>query len=132
MTTHRTLATVLGLTTAALGTGLASAAPASAGGIIVFASPSFDNSCTNTGTAAQSAGDTTHSSGTANGPLAAIPAETPLNHCGGADLPSAQSLLRLDRLSNSEAQPIRRTTRRIQNRGYSPANYNNDIALNRI
>lgn len=90
MTTHRTLATALGLTTAALGAGLATAAPASAGGVIVVASPSFDNSCANHGTAKQSAGRTTHGSGTVGGNLAALPAATPLNQCGGADIPIIQ------------------------------------------
>ncbi|MFF9480034.1 hypothetical protein [Streptomyces sp. NPDC014733] len=87
MTTRRTLATALGLAAAALGAGLAGAAPASAGGIIAIASPSFANSCASHGTTAHHTGSAEHGSGIASGLLAALPAGTPLNHCGGADLP---------------------------------------------
>ncbi|GAA2670764.1 hypothetical protein [Streptomyces lunalinharesii] len=95
MTTRRTL-TALGVTAAVLGAGLATAAPASAGGILVFLSPSMDNSCTNHGTATQSKGKTKHASGTAGGLLAELPVASPLNHCGGADLP--------DQLGSSTAE----------------------------
>ncbi|MFF2813470.1 M14 family zinc carboxypeptidase [Streptomyces sp. NPDC058000] len=50
-------------------------------------SPSFDNSCANHGTASQSGGRTRHGSGTAGGLLTALPVATPLNQCGGTDLP---------------------------------------------
>jgi hypothetical protein len=61
-----------------------------AGGIIVVASPSFSNACTNAGTHTTPHGATTHGPGTAGGLLGQIPITSPLNHCGGADLPTAQ------------------------------------------
>ncbi|MYT28513.1 MULTISPECIES: hypothetical protein [unclassified Streptomyces] len=90
MTTRRTL-TAVGLTAATLGAGLAAAAPASAGGIGVILSPSFDNSCANQHAAANANADTVHGRGTAGGLSAAIPADTPLNHCGGAELPLSRN-----------------------------------------
>ncbi len=45
--TTRMAVTALGITAAAIGAGLTTAAPAFAGGIIVVASPSYDNSCAN-------------------------------------------------------------------------------------
>ncbi|MGX8904654.1 chaplin family protein [Streptomyces netropsis] len=47
----------------------------------------MDNSCTNHNTTQQAKGTTQHASGTAGGQLAQLPISTPLNHCGGADLP---------------------------------------------
>ncbi|MGW5820318.1 hypothetical protein [Streptomyces noursei] len=92
MTTRRTLATALGLTTATLGAGLAAAAPASAGGIAVIASPSFDNSCANS-QSTDASGPTRHGAGTASGLRTQLPADTPLNHCGGADLPCVNDVV---------------------------------------
>ncbi len=84
MTTRRT-GTALAVTAAAIGSGLASATPAAAGGIIVIGSPSFMNSCTNHGHATQR-GATTNGNGAAGGLLATLPVSGPLNDCGGADL----------------------------------------------
>ena len=84
MTAHKTF-TALGLTAAALGAGLATAAPASAGGIIVVASPSFENTCAN-GHSSGASGPTTHGPGGVSGLVGQIPLTSPLNHCGGADL----------------------------------------------
>ncbi len=85
MATRRTV-TALAVAAAAIATGFASAAPAAAGGIIVIASPSHDNTCANQGHATQR-GATTSGSGSTGGILAALPVSGPLNHCGGADLP---------------------------------------------
>ncbi|GGY65815.1 hypothetical protein GCM10010326_70530 [Streptomyces xanthochromogenes] len=87
MTTSREAGRILVLASAAFGVGLAAATPAAAGGIIVVASPSHDNACTNLGTTAQSGGETRNGSGTVGGLLAAVPVGMPLNNCGGADLP---------------------------------------------
>ncbi|WP_228978361.1 hypothetical protein [Streptomyces sp. DH12] len=73
-------ATCLALLTVGL-----TASPAAAGGVLPIASPAFGTSCTNHhGTRAD--GTTTHGTGAANGNLAGLPAGSPLNHCGGADL----------------------------------------------
>ncbi|MEU7190662.1 hypothetical protein [Streptomyces sp. NPDC045369] len=85
MIRHRTV-TTLAVTAAAAGLSLAGAAPASAGGVIVLGSPSHDNTCRNgAGTAVR--GAATHGNGSAAGLLGQIPFGSPLNHCGGADLP---------------------------------------------
>ncbi|WP_275464569.1 hypothetical protein [Streptomyces noursei] len=86
MTTHKA-ATTLAVAAAAIGSGFAAATPAAAGGIIVIASPSFDNSCANQGTRTQPHGHTSKESGSAQGMSAQIPLASPLNHCGGADVP---------------------------------------------
>ncbi|MER6302047.1 hypothetical protein ABT247_21150 [Kitasatospora sp. NPDC001539] len=86
-TTPYRMATGLVLTSAALCAGFATAAPAAAGGIIVIASPSHDNSCLNSYTRTQPYGRTTGTSGSAQGLQAQVPLLGPLNHCGGADLP---------------------------------------------
>ncbi|GCD39326.1 hypothetical protein OEIGOIKO_07156 [Streptomyces chrestomyceticus JCM 4735] len=88
--TSRTVAslatTTLAVTAAAAAVSLVGAAPASAGGLIVIGSPSHDNTCRNgVGTVAR--GAATHGTGNAAGLLGQIPFGSPLNHCGGADLP---------------------------------------------
>ncbi|GHH29673.1 hypothetical protein [Streptomyces rubradiris] len=75
---------------AALAVGLAPV-PASAGGILPIASPSFATSCTNHG-APHAGGATAHGTGTANGNLAGLPVGSPFNHCGGAELDISSSL----------------------------------------
>ncbi|WP_125522968.1 hypothetical protein [Streptomyces sp. WAC 06783] len=77
--------TGLGLTAAATGAGLVAAAPAAAGGILVFLSPAYDNSCASLGHA-KTAGSTTQGAGTVGGLLAAAPVSSPTNQCGGADV----------------------------------------------
>ncbi|CAM5518367.1 hypothetical protein SRIMM317S_06997 [Streptomyces rimosus subsp. rimosus] len=87
---------------AALGAGLASAAPAAAGGIIVIGSPSHDNTCANHGTVTQPMGSTSNGNGAAGGLLGQIPIGSALNHCGGADLPGTQN----GSNNNSDAENI--------------------------
>ncbi|MET9320927.1 hypothetical protein ABZX75_12195 [Streptomyces sp. NPDC003038] len=84
--TARKTTTVLTLTALATGTALASASPASAGGIGDFLSPAFGTSCANHH-ATHAAGTTAHGTGAANGNLAGLPLGGALNQCGGADLP---------------------------------------------
>jgi hypothetical protein len=74
------------ITLAGLGTGLVTAAPASAGGVGDFLSPAFGTSCANQETAPRIDGTTHHETGTASGNLAGLPIGSPLNQCGGADL----------------------------------------------
>ncbi|MCZ0210710.1 hypothetical protein OZK63_35535 [Streptomyces sp. UMAF16] len=81
---------------AALTVGL-TAVPASAGGILPIASPSFATSCTNHG-APHAGGATTRGTGAADGNLADLLVGSPFNHCGGAELdasslPAVGSLL---------------------------------------
>lgn len=52
----------------------------------MVASPSAFNTYSNT-TASDAPASTRHASGTVAGLTAALPVTTPLNHCGGADLP---------------------------------------------
>ncbi|WP_189762375.1 hypothetical protein [Streptomyces xanthochromogenes] len=107
MTTRRT-ATALAVAAAAIGAGLAAASPAVAGGVIVVASPSHDNSCFNTD-AAQSRDATRNGSGTAAGLLAALPIETPLNHCGGADLPGSHGPSNVEDVNQNNAAGVDNT-----------------------
>ncbi|MFE6691764.1 chaplin family protein [Streptomyces sp. NPDC057743] len=92
MTKCRSFA-LLGLTSSvAVGAGFTTAAPASAGGIVVVGSPSFGNGCVNRHAGAHASGGAIHGSGTVSGLLAKIPAALPLNHCGGADFPDLNLL----------------------------------------
>ncbi|MCZ0210748.1 chaplin family protein [Streptomyces sp. UMAF16] len=75
------------MTVTTLGAMLAPAAPAAAGGIGDFLSPAFGTSCANLHTGAHATGTTSHGTGAANGNLAGLPLGSPLNQCGGADLP---------------------------------------------
>ncbi|MGI5484806.1 hypothetical protein [Streptomyces lavendofoliae] len=81
------------LTGVALGAVLASAAPASAGGIGDVLSPAFGTMCGNLNNGARANGSTTHGTGTAGGNLAGLPIGSALNQCGGADAPGLPSLL---------------------------------------
>jgi hypothetical protein len=87
MFNRRFLPTAAALSSAALATALAPAAPAAAGGIGDFLSPAFATSCSNLDNAAQAEGATTHGTGTAAGNLTGLPVGSPLNQCGGADAP---------------------------------------------
>ncbi|GHB27917.1 hypothetical protein GCM10010331_12870 [Streptomyces xanthochromogenes] len=69
---------------------MVTAVPASAGGVGDFLSPAFGTDCANLNTGAQAAGHTTQGSGAAGGNLLGLPIGSPLNHCGGADLPLQQ------------------------------------------
>ncbi|MER7625795.1 chaplin family protein [Streptomyces sp. NPDC126503] len=86
MINRRTAATATALATAALGAPLTIATPAFAGGIGDVLAPAFGTSCANQH-AAHATGNTTHGTGTAAGNLAGLPLGSPLNQCGGADLP---------------------------------------------
>lgn len=78
--------TAIGLTAAALGTALAAATTATAGGIGDFLSPAFGTLCANHNTGARASGVTTHGTGAANGNLAGLPLGSAVNQCGGADI----------------------------------------------
>ncbi|WP_037897633.1 hypothetical protein [Streptomyces sp. NRRL S-920] len=77
-------------TATAVAGGILAAAPASAGGIGDFLSPAFGTSCANHNARSQANGATTAGTGTADGNLLGLPLGSPLNQCGGADLPDAQ------------------------------------------
>ncbi|MEU6989217.1 chaplin family protein [Streptomyces sp. NPDC046465] len=83
---HR-IAAALGLVVVAVGAGVATAAPAMAGGVGDFLSPAFGTNCANRHTAAHAQGKAGTGTGTADGNLAGIPIGVPLNQCGGADQP---------------------------------------------
>ncbi|MER7110590.1 hypothetical protein [Streptomyces sp. NPDC000229] len=83
----RKTATSFGFVIAA-GVSVATAAPASAGGVGDFLSPAFGTSCANQNTGARATGTTHHGTGTAGGNLAGLPLGSALNHCGGADFKS--------------------------------------------
>ncbi|MER7623812.1 hypothetical protein [Streptomyces sp. NPDC126503] len=88
---HRTAAAALALT--ALGTPLATAGPAAAGGIGNFLSPAFGTSCANLHTGAHADGVTAHGTGTVGGNLAGLPISDPFSHCGGAELGAAGGVI---------------------------------------
>lgn len=85
MATQRTCAT-FAVMAAVSAASLGGAGPASAGGIIVIGSPSHDNTCLN-GRFTRARGAATHATGNAAGLLGQASLRSPLNHCGGADLP---------------------------------------------
>lgn len=90
MSTRKIMGTI-GVTAAIVGTGIATAAPAAAGGVGDFLSPAFGTACTNHhGTRAH--GSTTHGTGTGNGNLAGLSLGTPANQCGGADFVDIDSM----------------------------------------
>ncbi|MVO84974.1 hypothetical protein GPA10_09410 [Streptomyces sp. p1417] len=76
-----------------LGAGL-TAAPALAGGLLPIASPAFGTSCGNHSTT-QTAATTGHGTGTVGGNRAGLPLGSPLNQCGGAELPGTANPLAL-------------------------------------
>jgi hypothetical protein len=82
----RTAARVTALATVALGSTVAAAAPAFAGGIGDFLSPAFGTSCANLNNGARAEGATAHGIGAAGGNLAGLPVGSPFNQCGGADM----------------------------------------------
>lgn len=75
--------TGLALTAIAVGASMATAAPASAGGVGDFLSPAFATTCTNDH-GAHANGVTTRGTGAGDGNLAGLPIGSPANHCGGA------------------------------------------------
>ncbi|MFF3644785.1 hypothetical protein [Streptomyces sp. NPDC002564] len=84
--------TAFTVTSAAAAGGLLAASPAAAGGIGDFLSPAFGTSCANHhGTRAD--GVTTSGTGAGDSNLLGLPLGSPLNQCGGADLPYVQDTL---------------------------------------
>lgn len=77
-------ATVALAVTAAAGTAMATASPASAGGVGDFLSPAFGTTCIIHGSH-DAKGATTRETGTVTGNLLGLPLGAPLNECGGAD-----------------------------------------------
>ncbi|GCD41931.1 hypothetical protein GKJPGBOP_01589 [Streptomyces paromomycinus] len=77
--------TALALTGAMAGVSVAVAPVASAGGIGVLLSPAFGTLCANR-PGAHASGATTGGGPVSNN-IAKVPFTTPLNHCGGADMP---------------------------------------------
>lgn len=95
----------LGLATAALAGGLATAGPAAAGGVGDFLSPAFGTSCANQNTGAHTDGATTHGPGAANSTLAGLPLSSALNQCGGADLDPVPLVTQTVRTVAADYQP---------------------------
>ncbi|MGW6971517.1 hypothetical protein [Streptomyces sp. NPDC054952] len=87
MTTYKA-ATTFVLTAGAAAALATAAAPASAGGIGDILSPAFGTNCANLNTASHAAGATTTGTGAADGNLLGLPLGSPLNQCGGADMPT--------------------------------------------
>ncbi|MFJ6669057.1 hypothetical protein [Streptomyces sp. NPDC091383] len=86
MTLHRRALGALALTAAA-GSGLATAAPASAGGVGDLLSPAFGTTCANHRVGGHTTGATTAGTGAANANVLGLPLGSALNQCGGADFP---------------------------------------------
>ncbi|MCX5078720.1 hypothetical protein OHA84_00810 [Streptomyces sp. NBC_00513] len=86
MTAYKAATTFL-LTAGAAAALAAAAAPASAGGIGDILSPAFGTNCANHDTVPHATGATTTGTGAADGNLLGLPLGSPLNQCGGADMP---------------------------------------------
>ncbi|MEU4213674.1 hypothetical protein AB0F13_27455 [Streptomyces sp. NPDC026206] len=71
---------------------VASAAPASAGGLGGFLSPALGNGCANQHLSAAARGAAVSHPSAAGGNLLGVPVTGPLNQCGGADLPGVTSI----------------------------------------
>ncbi|MFD7541377.1 chaplin family protein [Streptomyces sp. NPDC059819] len=65
---------------------------ASAGGVGDFLSPAFGTDCANLHTGAQASGSTTRDTGAGGGNLLGLPIGSPLNQCGGADMPGQDAV----------------------------------------
>ncbi|WP_143655763.1 hypothetical protein [Streptomyces sp. XY006] len=86
------VARVAGLVGLVAGAGMLSAAPASAGGIGVIASPAFNNTCVTIDRTNRAVTETAHAAGLLNN-AAQLPLSAPYQHCGGADIPAEEDLL---------------------------------------
>ncbi|MFB7747547.1 hypothetical protein [Streptomyces sp. NPDC056132] len=91
MTSQRVLIT-FGVSALALGASLASAIPATAGGVGDFLSPAFGTACGNLNNGARADGVTSSGTGTGGGNLVGLPMGSALNQCGGADLPRPSNI----------------------------------------
>ncbi|MEU7158845.1 hypothetical protein [Streptomyces chrestomyceticus] len=80
----RQAAAVVAFTVTSVSAGIATSAPAVAGGVGDFLSPAFAVTCVNH-TGARTSGATTHGTGTASSNLVGLPLGSALNQCGGAD-----------------------------------------------
>ncbi|MFC8226282.1 hypothetical protein [Streptomyces sp. NPDC057287] len=78
-------ATAIALVGATIGSGLAAASPAYAGGSGAILSPAFATNCGNHNGGRQPTGSTTAGTGAVNGNLLGAPLGSALNQCGGAD-----------------------------------------------
>lgn len=74
-----------GLVSVVAGTGMLSAAPASAGGIGTIGGPAFDNTCVTIEHTNMAVGETVHAPGLLNN-VVQVPLSRPYQHCGGADI----------------------------------------------
>lgn len=101
--TLRSALTALTLGVGTFAAALFAAAPASAGGIVVIASPSHDNSCLNLGSA-KAASSLKRAAGTVSNLLGQVPVASPLNHCGGADAPLLPDLFGGDQVNEDRPQ----------------------------
>lgn len=88
----RTALAIAGVGTSVVGLSLATAGPASAGGIGDFLSPAFGTNCANHNSRPHATGTTTAGTGSLDGNLLGIPAGSALNQCGGADAPSTGNM----------------------------------------
>ncbi|RST19589.1 hypothetical protein E2C00_00625 [Streptomyces sp. WAC05374] len=87
--------TACGLAAVTFGIGLATAAPAAAGGLIPVGSPAFGNTCGNLNNTAQAVGNTVAGTGLIGGNALAAPAGLASNHCGGADFTGYAPLIQV-------------------------------------
>ncbi|WP_146214515.1 hypothetical protein [Streptomyces sp. ICBB 8177] len=83
-----------GLVSVVAGTGMLSAAPASAGGIGTIGSPAFDNTCVTVDHTNKAVAETVHASGLLNN-TAQLPISDPHQSCGGAEDPVLKLLVAL-------------------------------------
>ncbi|WP_190129515.1 chaplin family protein [Streptomyces mashuensis] len=72
--------------TTGMGLGLATAAPAFAGGVGAIASPALDNACATVHHTTDAVGQAVQTPGLGSG-VTEVPMSVPFQHCGGADLP---------------------------------------------
>ncbi|MVO90212.1 DUF320 domain-containing protein [Streptomyces sp. p1417] len=86
MTPRKTVTRVALVAATTAGMALTVASPASAGGVGDFLSPAFGTDCANHH-GSHAAGTTTRGSGMADSNFAGLPVGSPVNQCGGADLP---------------------------------------------
>lgn len=105
MTTYKA-ATTFVLTAGAAAALAAAAVPASAGGIGDVLSPAFGTNCANHNTGPHAAGTTTTGTGAADGNLLGLPLGSPLNQCGGADMPTGGDVDSQSGLVNLDGVPI--------------------------
>jgi hypothetical protein len=107
--TTRGALTACTLTAATAAASLLSAVPASAGGVGAFLSPAFGTECSNHNAGALAGNATRSGTGTAGGNLVGLPVGSPINQCGGADVPGLQRLSRVGMMPLQETQGVLKT-----------------------